>query len=244
MLYWAIAGIILSEYVQLISDRGSFLDSIWGRSQCDSCKKEVPWYALIPFFGRFLSKGKCPNCGKKISWNYFIFEVLFSVGWILILFGLFAIGLTSVLILASSLVLYCTTALLMYEDYKRYSVPVSWLVSWIVFYFFTWWANGAGTLYYWDTLLILAVLGVSILVVYLRKSSEDRSFSGMFGSADLFVLVLFALLLGFQKTTWVLVFSMVGAVFFLLSKKRLKVGQRLPLLTVMLPWGIIALLLL
>lgn len=244
MLYWAIAGIILSEYVQLISDRGSFFDSILGRSHCDSCKKEVPWYALIPFFGRFLSKGQCPHCGKKIAWKYFHFEVLFSSGWVALLVTLVYFGTTSHIVFAASLLLYCATALLMYEDYKSYSVPVSWLVSWMFIFAATWWSVGGGRIFYADTFLMIGVLFLSLGVVYIRKPKESRSFSNLFGAADILVLILFSLLLGFQKTTWVLIFSMVGAILFLLFQKRLRVGQRLPLLTVMLPWGIIALLLL
>lgn len=234
-------GAILSEYIQLISDRGSFLDSIWGRSKCDTCKKEIPWYALIPLAGRFLSKGKCPNCGKHVAWKYFWFELFFIVGWAVILLLWNAQIMSSLLIAVCVLVLYCVMALLMYEDAKNFSVPVAWLVAWSVVFGVTWYVLGAGQLLFVDTLLMACVLGLSLLVVAARKSGGLKSLSTLFGMADVIVLLEFALLLGFQKTTGVLIFSMISAIAFLVWKNRLKIGQQVPLLTVMLPWGLIAL---
>ncbi|MCC7304264.1 prepilin peptidase [bacterium] len=241
LVLWFLSGVILSEYIQLISDRGSFLNSLWGRSKCDECQKEIPWVSLIPFIGRFLNGGRCVYCNKKISLKYFWFELLFSLGWAGILYGFWYLGVTSFWILAPTLLLYCATILLMYEDYKNYSVPVTWLISWLCFYALSWWSIGGRKMYLSDTLLMLGVLALSLLIVYFKRPKKNRSISSLFGTADILVLVQFALLLGFQKTTWVLVFSMIGAFFFLLWQKRLEVGQRLPLLTVMLLWGVIAL---
>jgi len=245
MAYYSVfiflVGAVLSEYVQLISDRGSFLDSIWGRSKCDSCKKEIPWYALIPLVGRFLSKGQCPNCGKKVSWKYFWFELLFIGGWatVLVIWQTQIIG--SALVACIVLLLYCVTALLMYEDAKRFSVPITGLVTWAVVFGISWFVLGARQLFLLDTLFMGGVLGVSLLVVALQKHGGLKSLTTLFGAADLIVLLEFALLLGFQKTTGILLFSMISALAFLVWQKRLKIGQQVPLLTVMLPWGLIAL---
>ncbi|MBU3799331.1 MULTISPECIES: prepilin peptidase [Citrobacter] len=47
-------------------------------SFCDFCKVRLKWYTLIPFFGYFLSKGKCHSCHSDISIKYPLIE--FSVG--------------------------------------------------------------------------------------------------------------------------------------------------------------------
>jgi hypothetical protein len=90
---------------------------------------------------------------------------------------------------------------------------------------------------------MISVLAVSVFVVALQKPKEERSVGSLFGAADLLVLVLFSLLLGFQATTTVIIFTMINAILFLFFQRRLRIGQQLPLLTVMLPWGFIALLL-
>lgn len=245
ILAFSFSGLVLSEYVQLISDRGSFLNSLWGRSQCDSCKTTIPWFGLIPLLGRFLLKGSCPTCGKHVSWKYFQFEVIFGLGWIASLAFFYINSITSPLILAVYLLLYCTSWLLMYEDGKHYSVPVSWLISWGITYVLAWFfTSSTHQVYPPDTLLMAATLGLALVSVALRKPKEERSISQLFGAADFIVLFLFVLLLGFQYTTVILVLTMINAVLYLLMRKQLKAGQRLPLLTVMLPWGYLLLFLL
>ena len=238
--YWFLVGLVLAEYVQLISDRGTFLGSILGRSKCDSCNKEIPWYAMVPIFGRFFSSGKCPNCGKKIAWKYFWFEIIFGAGWLAFLIGLYLTAHVGFLLITVSLICYCATFLLMYEDLHKYSVPISWLVFWCIITLAEWYVLGNTTVHIWDTLLTVGVLVLSIGVVALRKPAEERDIANMFGAADVVVLLLYSLLFGFQWTTGILVFTMINAILFLILQNRLKAGQKLPLLTVMLPWGLLA----
>lgn len=59
---------------------------ITGRSRCDSCKKELKWYELIPLISYIIQLGKCRNCGKKISKEHLIMElatgILFLAGYL------------------------------------------------------------------------------------------------------------------------------------------------------------------
>ncbi|WKZ24159.1 MAG: prepilin peptidase [Candidatus Dojkabacteria bacterium] len=242
VLWFFLLGVLLSEYVQLISDRGTFIGSLFGRSRCDSCQTPLPWWALLPVFGRLLTKSRCFYCNKKISRRYFWFEILFISGWGAVLAGLYAYNMVETPFLAATLLLYSTTALIMYEDYKNYSIPVSWLVSWSIMFAGMWYLYFTGPVYFVDAGLILTVLLFSLAFVLLRKRYKLKQVGDLFGAADVIVLLLFALFLGFQKTTWILLLSLVGAFAFLLLEKRLKQGQQIPLLTVMIPWGVIALL--
>lgn len=236
------ASAILSEYVQLISDRGSFLASVWGRSKCDACSKNIPWYALIPIFGRLIAKSKCVHCGKKVSNKYFWFELVFTSFFA----GMLILGpasiVTSAVNLSVLLFLYCATWLLMYEDARNYSVPVSWLVVWAISFGGSWYLFGERQVFLLDALLMAGVLILSLLVVVIRKPKEERDLSSLFGGADFIALGVFALFLGFEKTTLILILTLLSSGVFLLWQKRLKIGQRVPLLTVMLPWGLLALL--
>ncbi len=49
---------------------------LWGRSHCLWCKKPIAWYDLIPVLSFVLLRAKCRNCGKPISWQYPLVEVL------------------------------------------------------------------------------------------------------------------------------------------------------------------------
>ncbi|HEY8109119.1 MAG TPA: prepilin peptidase [Patescibacteria group bacterium] len=38
-----------------------------GRSRCDRCKTQIPWYHNVPLVSFLLLRGKCHHCGKPIS---------------------------------------------------------------------------------------------------------------------------------------------------------------------------------
>lgn len=70
-------GAIFGSFVNVIIDRlprgESFLS---GRSHCESCKKELKPYDLIPVVSFLLLKGKCRYCKKPISRRTIGMEVL------------------------------------------------------------------------------------------------------------------------------------------------------------------------
>ena len=57
---------------------------IFGRSNCPKCKKKISWYDNIPLISFILLKGKCRQCNKKISINYFFVELITGIFFITI----------------------------------------------------------------------------------------------------------------------------------------------------------------
>ena len=47
-----------------------------GRSHCPGCGHNLAWWELLPLLSFLALKGKCSSCGKKISSQYFIIELL------------------------------------------------------------------------------------------------------------------------------------------------------------------------
>ncbi|HXM74998.1 MAG TPA: prepilin peptidase [Chthoniobacterales bacterium] len=45
-------------------------------SFCPACKKQIPWRQNVPLLSWVLLRGRCANCGSKISFRYFGVELL------------------------------------------------------------------------------------------------------------------------------------------------------------------------
>ena len=86
ILFFAI-GAILGSFYLVVGTRLPLKENILtGRSRCDYCKKPLKWYELIPIISFVIQLGKCNNCGKKISIDHLIIELisgaLFTFGYI------------------------------------------------------------------------------------------------------------------------------------------------------------------
>jgi hypothetical protein len=133
---------------------------------------------------------------------------------------------------ASFLFLYCISWFIRGQNY---SVPVSWLLVWVIAYALFWLILGGRHVFWLDSALLLAVLALSFAIVLFRRQKADRDLGSLFGGADMVVLAAFVLLCGFEKTTGILVLSLLSSALYLLYQKRLKIGQRVPLLPLILP---------
>lgn len=52
---------------------------ITGRSFCPKCNKKINWYDNLPLLSYINLNGKCRNCKTKISFNYFLVELISGV---------------------------------------------------------------------------------------------------------------------------------------------------------------------
>lgn len=74
-----IFGTVLGSFVDCIANRALTKKSFWGHSFCDTCKKTLPWYDLLPIFSYLANKGKCRFCKSKIPPETLIVEILMGV---------------------------------------------------------------------------------------------------------------------------------------------------------------------
>lgn len=65
---------------------------VHGRSRCDSCRRTLQWFELIPLISFIALRGKCRTCGAKIDLMHPVVELLMGalfVWWLLIGFAFF-----------------------------------------------------------------------------------------------------------------------------------------------------------
>ena len=91
-----------------------------GRSYCIKCKKQIVWFDNIPIISYLLIKGKCRKCGKIISFQYPLVELLSILSFATIYF-FYGITTTTLLLIALSL----TFLIIFFIDLKHFIIPNS-----------------------------------------------------------------------------------------------------------------------
>ncbi len=79
ILFFGVLGALLGSFANVLIHRlPAGLSIVRPRSHCTSCRQAVKWYHLIPIFSFLILKGHCAHCGARISFRYFIVEVLMA----------------------------------------------------------------------------------------------------------------------------------------------------------------------
>ncbi len=72
-----LSGIIIGSFLNVCIYRLPIgMSLLRPRSQCPHCKQTIKFYHNIPLLSFLLLKGRCAYCGQKISWRYFVIELL------------------------------------------------------------------------------------------------------------------------------------------------------------------------
>lgn len=103
-----LCGLFFGSFLLVLADRlPRNEDVFFSRSYCESCKKHLAWYELIPIVSFLLQRGRCGNCKVALSWWYPIAEMGTALNFALIpilfprqdlLFYIFLIVILSVFI--------------------------------------------------------------------------------------------------------------------------------------------------
>jgi len=72
-----ILGSIIGSFLSVITYRTHVKEKgiVSGRSKCPNCKEPIKWHNLIPIISWLALRGRCGECGKKISSHYLVMEV-------------------------------------------------------------------------------------------------------------------------------------------------------------------------
>lgn len=125
-----IMGLIFGSFYNVVAYRLSNNISLINpkRSMCPKCKKELGILELIPVFSYVFLKGKCKNCGEKISILYPFIELLTGLSFAL---SYYLYGFTIDLLLMLILVSYFSVVI--YSDFKYMIIPDEVTIATIIF---------------------------------------------------------------------------------------------------------------
>ncbi|CAM4229951.1 prepilin peptidase [Lacicoccus alkaliphilus] len=75
MVVLIVLGGVCASFVYALTSAKN-VSFLYRRSICDSCRRPLKWYELIPILSFIFLKGRCPVCREKIPVSNFIVEML------------------------------------------------------------------------------------------------------------------------------------------------------------------------
>ncbi len=78
---FGLLGLFIGSFINVVIIRThSGKSFVTGRSECPKCHKQLTWYELIPVLSYVLQRGRCRGCGKHVSAQYPLVELV--TGWL------------------------------------------------------------------------------------------------------------------------------------------------------------------
>ncbi len=155
------------------------------RSHCMSCGHVLQWYELIPLVSYLVQKGKCRECGAKLSVQYPLIEGLNGVLYVIIavINGLNVDSLLYCLLISALITLSVI-------DWRTYEIPIGINIFILALGLI------ATAIHYTDWLNhVIGFLAVSVFIYIIILATKGR---GM-GGGDMKLMAAAGLLLGWKE---------------------------------------------
>lgn len=187
-------------------------DALAKPSSCPRCQKKIKPLYLIPLAGYLLQRGRCSECGMKISSEYPLSEILYGLMMAAVIykFGISFYSLSTFLLISVSMAIS-------YIDTKSMTVP-NFLV--VIFLIISVYPIAAGENYL-DSLFGMVLMFLIFFFVMLI-------FPGSFGGGDIKFASAIGLVSGFEMSVVVLEIALItGAIFGIIYALASKKGFRI-----------------
>ena len=197
-----------------------------GRSHCPKCKKEIGWQDNIPIISYLILKGKCRKCKRKISSQYPMVEMI-NILLFLIIYFLFGISLTTILLMILSLSFLIT----FFIDLKHFIIPNSLTFSMMILGFIKSFDPNLNSIFpNYINSLIGGLFGYGIIFSIIFFYKQIRKKEGM-GLGDAKLLAVIGFWFGWIAIPFVLFLSSIFALVSVipdLIKKNKKMTSQIP----------------
>ena len=197
-----------------------------GRSHCPKCKKEIVWQDNIPIISYLILKGKCRKCKRKISSQYPMVEMI-NILLFLIIYFLFGISLTTILLMILSLSFLIT----FFIDLKHFIIPNSLTFSMMILGFIKSFDPNLNSIFpNYINSLIGGLFGYGVIFSIIFFYKQIRKKEGM-GLGDAKLLAVIGFWFGWISIPFVIFLSSIFALVFVvpdLIKKNKKMSSHIP----------------
>lgn len=122
-----LVGCSVGSFLNVCIDRlTTHEDIVRSRSHCDYCKRILSWYELIPIVSWVIQRGKSRCCGKSLSIQYPLLELLTGAVFVV----LAMVFSSTPLLFVSSLCVAMSFIVLLISDVKYELLPSPFFLLW------------------------------------------------------------------------------------------------------------------
>lgn len=216
-----ILGASIGSFLNVLIDRLSKDESINGRSHCDYCQKKITWYDLMPVLSFFILGGETRCCGKKLSWQYPVVEIVTGAIFIMVFKDSPYYGISIIRTVLTASIISCLIVIFV-SDFKYHLISDYILLALFVFSLIFHLTN-SNQFQPILTNFISSGLIVALPIFLIYFISKERAM----GLGDVFLAANIGFLLGWKAGFLALYIAFVtGAVFgllmIILKNKKLK----------------------
>ncbi len=212
-------GASIGSFLNVLIDRLPHDESINGRSHCDYCKKKIAWYDLFPVLSFFILGGKTRCCGKKMSWQYPVIEILTGLVFVLV-FKDGPYGTNVIRSVLNAGIISCLIVIFV-SDLKYHLISDYILLALLIFSFLFHLFNNEAMKQFNNFLISGLIVALPIFLIY--YFSKERAM----GLGDVYLTAIMGFLLGWQKGFLALYIAfitgaIIGVLLILLRRKKIK----------------------
>ncbi len=200
---------------------------IFSRSLCPKCKNTIRWYDNIPLISYLLLKAKCRDCSNKISFQYFVVELLTAIAFVIIYY-FYGLSISSLLLIILSVFFI----IIFFIDLKHYIIPNELTYPLMVIGFVKSFDPNLNQVIFPNFInsLIGGIVGYLIIWLIIFFYKKVRNKEGM-GLGDAKLLAVIGFWFGWTSIPYVLFFSSAVALLWFapdLIKKSKKLTSQIP----------------
>ena len=214
-VFGAVIGSFLNVCIYRLPEQQSIAKPL---SQCPHCHHPIRFYDNIPLISYLILKGKCRDCGEKISWRYPLVELITAI-LALLLFAKFYLTLNFLVFFIFTAVLIVIT----FIDLDHQIIPDLLTLPGIpIFFLLAVFVVGVP----WMEAAIGLLIGGGVLFVIALGYEVITKREGM-GGGDIKLLAMIGGFLGWKSLIFVLLFSsllgaVIGVALMLIKKEDMK----------------------
>ena len=189
-------------------------------------QKKIAWFDNIPVLSYLILRSKCRNCKKKISFQYFIVELLGILNFSVI-YLLFGITLTTILLIILSLAFL----IIFFIDLRHYIIPNSITYPMMILGFIKSFDPNLNSIFpNYINSLIGGIFGYAMIwsIIYFYKQIKKKDGMGL-GDAKLFAVIGFWF--GWISIPFIIFLSSIIALIYVLPdllKNSKKMSSQIP----------------